>query len=48
MTVSKSPRCPCLMVRSMGVGVEIGIRKGPPKTDAIVSSVSSGVHEVSI
>ena len=51
MTVSKSPRRPCLMERSVGVGIEKGIRKGPPKTDAIVSpvsSVSSGVHGDSI
>ena len=48
MTISKSPRRPCLMEGSVGVGIEIGIRKGPPKTDGIVSSVSSGVHGVSI
>ena len=34
MTVSKSPRCPCLLEGSVCVGVENGIRKGPPKTDA--------------
>ena len=28
------PCRPCLMERSVGVGVENGIRKGPPKTDA--------------
>ena len=35
MTVSKSPRCPCLMEGSVGVGIEIGIRKGRPKTDGL-------------
>ena len=42
------PHRPCLMEGSVGIGIEIGIRKGPPKTDGIVSSVYSGVHGVSI
>ena len=36
MTVSKSPRRPCLMERSVGVGIENGTRKAPPKNRRVL------------